>query len=105
VALRAYSFVGTLQPTLAPTVVYILCLRDHSVGGGACGGDLGLNLTKRGLAVPAAADRDSKWPASGVAFFWGSSFNDGITQTVLDPLVQKGAGSHPLRVQTMVGVH
>jgi hypothetical protein len=68
VALHASSFVGTLQPTLAPTVMYILCLaRSHwqRVGAGACDEDLGLNLTKRGLAVPAAAD--SEWPASGVA--------------------------------------
>jgi hypothetical protein len=35
-------------------------------------------------------------------FFWGSSFNDGTTQTALDP-PGGGAGSHPLRVQTMVG--
>ena len=39
-----------------------------------------------------------------LGFFWGSSFNDGTTQTALDPL-GRGAGSHPLRVQTMVGVH
>ncbi len=67
-ALHASSLVGTLRPTLAPTVVYILCLaRSHwqRVGAGACDEDLGLNLTKRGLAVPAAAD--SERPASGVA--------------------------------------
>jgi hypothetical protein len=39
---------------------------------------------------------------SSTSFFWGSSFNDGTTQTALDP-PRGGAGSHPLRVQTMVG--
>ena len=45
------------------------------------------------------------WPGQGpvpgpgtitgaVSAFWGSSFNDGTTQTVLDPL-GGGAGSHP----------
>jgi hypothetical protein len=33
------------------------------------------------------------------AVFWGSSFNDGTTQTALDPLML-GAGSHHLKVST-----
>jgi hypothetical protein len=50
--------------------MYILCLaRSYwqrlGVGAGACDEDLGLNLTKRGLAVPVAAD--SERPASGMA--------------------------------------
>ena len=49
-------------------------------------------------------NKDNIFIPDPTVFFWGSSFNDGTTQTALDPL-GRGAGSHPLRVQTMVGVH
>ena len=55
-------------------------------------------------AATSAVRRDPARVASASGLFWGSSFNDGTTQTVLDPL-GRGAGSHPLIVQTMVGVH
>jgi hypothetical protein len=59
---------------------------------------------RRYLAVTMWLLQFSKWDFYySLRVTGGSSFNDGTTQTALDPL-GRGAGSHPLRVQTMGGV-